>query len=450
MALIALAISAFILTQPPAGLTQTAGIAFALSLAAIALWATAIIPEYLTALLFFCFAMLLKVAPAAVVFGGFESTALWLIFGGLVIGVAIDSSGLGRRVANKVSVHLHGSYLRLIGGIVAVSTLLGFIMPSAMGRVVLLIPVALAMADYFGFGSGSNGRKGIVLAFLLGSFLPGFTILPANVPNMVLAGLAETQHQQSLFYSEYLLLHFPVLGVVKMVLLTALLLWLFPDHPDPRREEGTASKRPFSSQELGLSLLLLLMLSLWMTDTWHHVSPAWVALAGAIVLLLPKVGMVGKDDFNKRINFGSVFFVAGVLGMGGVIAHSGLGDVIAQKILEILPLRPGQDFSNYFSLVLSGTVTGLMTTLPGIPAIMAPIADELAAATQLPLKHLLMMQVISFSTVLLPYTAPPIVVGMQLAGESLMAAVKACLLLALLTFVVLVPLDYLWWKLLGW
>ncbi|MEJ2108214.1 MAG: hypothetical protein P8X48_12955 [Acidiferrobacteraceae bacterium] len=57
---------------------------------------------------------------------------------------------------------------------------------------------------------------------------------------------------------------------------------------------------------------------------------------------------------------------------------------------------------------------------------------------------------IGFSTPLFLYQAAPLVVAMQLAGEKTRAAIVLCLQLALVTVLLLLPLDYLWWRLLGW
>ena len=42
------------------------------------------------------------VAPASVTFAGFHAAATWLIFGGLVVGVAVTVTGLGARMALEV------------------------------------------------------------------------------------------------------------------------------------------------------------------------------------------------------------------------------------------------------------------------------------------------------------------------------------------------------------
>ena len=132
--------------------------ALALCGLAVSLWATGLVPEAVTALGFFTLAMLAKLAPAAVIFSGFQSGALWLILGGLVMGVAIRSTGLGDRLALSLSRRFGTSYLGVIGGMVAVGTALGFLMPSSLGRAVLLMPVALSLADNYGFAPGSKGR----------------------------------------------------------------------------------------------------------------------------------------------------------------------------------------------------------------------------------------------------------------------------------------------------
>jgi Ca2+/Na+ antiporter len=51
----------------------------------IVLWATSLLPEFITALLFFTAAMTARIAPPEVIFGGFASSAFWLVFSGFVL-----------------------------------------------------------------------------------------------------------------------------------------------------------------------------------------------------------------------------------------------------------------------------------------------------------------------------------------------------------------------------
>lgn len=428
----------------------THSITSGLVIVVITLWVTGIIAEYLTAFLMFAIAMLFSIAPASVVFSGFHSAAFWLVFSGLVIGVGINSTGLGKRIAGRIAAHLSDSYFKLISGLVLLGTLFGVLMPSSMGRIILLIPIALAVASHFRFHSGSNGYIGVVMAITMGAFIPTFAILPANVPNMILAGMSESLYQYSPQYGEYLALHFPLFGLPKMFILVALIMWLYPDTPKEDHEQPLNEKTPITKNERVMSLVLILMILLWLTDFIHHISPAWVALGGAIFLLLPTVNIVSNKHFTDSIPYHLLFFVAGILGLGSIISYSGIGDELAQYLVSYLPLNTETPFINYLSLSLLSMVTGIIVTLAGVPAVLTPLAENLATATGLPIKSVVMTQVIGFSTTFFPYQAPPVLIGLQLANIKMAEGLKVFIYVALISLVLLMPLNYLWWQWLGW
>ena len=425
--------------------------ALALIVLAIGLWATAAIPEHVTALLFFALAMFFSVAPASVTFAGFHAGATWLIFGGLVVGVAVTVTGLGARMAGRLALLFGRSYAGIVFGMVSVGVALAFVMPSSMGRVMLLMPIALALAQRLGFAEGSKGRTAIVLATVSGAFLIPFSILPANVPNVVLMGVAEDLHGYVPTYGSWLLLHFPVLGALKAIAVGGLILLLFRDRvppPAPEASEAPKTRGPLSPAEQRLSLILALALIGWVTDFAHGISPAWISLAAAAACLLPGIGVLGTADFGK-VNFSAVVYVAGILGIGTLIAHSGWGLRLGEALIAVAPLDPAQPLGNFATLIGIGLGVGIGTTLPGIPAVMTPFAGELATAAGLPLASVLMIQVLSFSTPLFAYQGPPLAVAVQLGWVTLADATKLLLGMAAVTLVVLLPLDYLWWRLLG-
>ena len=317
-----------------------------------------------------------------------------------------------------------------------------------MGRIILFIPVAQALADHFGFPKGSNGRNGIILATIFGSIVPGFGILPANVPNIVLIGMVETQYGLSLQYGRYLLVSFPVLCALKSVLLIGLILWLYPDiSPDVRPERSIVPER-MSGKEKILALVIVVLIVLWFLDYLHHISPAWIALGGAVILLLPGIDIVGQDQFRQKVNLGTLIMLAGILGLGGMVHHSGLGDLLAERMTAILPLGRVHAFLNYLSLGLAATVTGMLVTAAGIPAVFTPLCDTLSQVTGLPLETVIMSQVLGYSTTFLPYQLPPLLIAMKLSGLETTVLTKFCLILATVSILFLWPLNYLWWRLL--
>lgn len=424
-------------------------LASALGVFCIGMWASAAVPEHLPALTFFALAIVLGVAPPEVVLGGFLSSTFWLLFGGMVMGSAIRFTGLGQRMASWLARFLGARYASVIAGITVFSLALAFIVPSSMGRIVLLVPIVQSLAEGMGYGPGSRGRMGMLMAAAFGTCIPAYAILPANAPNMILAGTAESLYGYRIGYWDYLLLHFPILGLAKAAVLVGLILWMFPDGAPTRPLAQRAAASPLSVRERHLCIVLVLALALWLTDGLHHIAPGWIALIAAIWCLWPEIGLTAPNCLNADMNYGTLFFVAGIMGLGAVVASTGLGEMIVATFSDHAGFAPDRPVRNILAMTGIASLVGVATNLPGVPAVMTPGAEHLAAATGLPLGTVLMTQVLAFSNVLLPYQAPPLVTAMQTAGLPARAVIRLCLSLFVVTILVLLPLDLLWWHFLG-
>ena len=437
-----LAAGALLVFPAPEGIDGRAMRGAARTIFAIGLYATRIIPEFLTAFAYFLAAMLFAVAPASVVFSGFQSTAFWLVFSGLIIGVGVRRSGLADYLARGITDRFTRSYATLVTGVVVLAVTMAFLLPSTMSRVVIMTPIVSALADRVGFGEGSNGRVGLILAMAAAG------ILPSHVPNLVMVGAAETLYDVSFTYGTYFFLHFPVLGVLKSACIVLLVLVMFPDKLRSVTEETT--RAPLSPEARRMVIILMVTLALWITDFLHGISPAWVSLGTGIFCLLPGVGLIPPSSFNKDMNFATVFYVAGIISIGPMLVDTGMGEVLGRYILGVLPIEPGADFGNYLSLTGLSIITGIAATTPTVPAVITPLAADMAAAADMPLFTVLMTQVVGYSTIVFPYQVPPVIIACQLGGVSIKAAARLALAIAAITIFVLVPLNYLWWDLLGY
>ena len=414
----------------------------------ILLWASARLPEYLTALLFFAAATLFNIAPASTIFSGFASSAFWLVLSGFVLGAAIRKVGLAQRWANYLVVPFSQSWPRMVVGTLVLTYLLALVMPSNMGRIALLMPVVLAMGERAGIKAGSRGSIGLALAVGFGTFQLSASILPANVPNLVLSGAAENAYQIHLQWLPWWLLHMPVVGIGKGVVLAASILFLFRAQPQPVRHRDQL--QPLSRSEWRLMGLLAITLLLWMTDSLHGLPAAWVGLAAACICLLPRIGFLSGDDFASGVNFRTCIYIAGILGVATVVVDSGLGRLIANLLLSVLPLQDHASFGNFAVLNALVSLLNFVLTANGVPAMVTPIAQELANASGFSLMSVVMMQVFAYATPLLPYQASPVVVAMGLGNVPAKAGLQLCVLVFIFSVLLLLPLDYLWFRLLGY
>lgn len=428
---------------------QTAQVA-GLSLFLIVFWATNTLPPFMPVLIFFAVAMIFKVIPPSLAFSGFTSGAIWMVFGGLVIGASVKQTGLATRIADVIISRFGGSYPRLVAGVIMLGVLLSFFIPSAVGRVVMLVPIAVALADHYQFAPTAKGRYGIILATVFSTHTPSFGILPANVPNLLFAGTVESVWGEIIAYGTYFFLHFPVLGLLKAGLIFALITILFKDQLPQLPDRETTRKQPMPTDAKRLAVIMLVVLFLWGTDFIHGVAPSWVALGAATILFLPRIGILSAKSFNQHVNYSTLIFIAGVIGLGAVIANSGLVDLMTSLVEQWLPLSQGEPILNFFTLSLTATSLSIVGTVPTVPALLVPLADSLSTLSGLPLMTVLMTQIVGFSTVFFPYQAPPLLVGIQLGNVNMGQAIRFTIILAVLSLVLLLPLDMLWWMILGY
>lgn len=445
--LICLAAAVIFFLPPPFGVAPVVMHAAALMVLTVGLWATGVVPEYVTSLLFFLLAVVLAIAQPAVVFSAFASATMWLVLGGLIIAEAVAATGLGRRFAGVLFERFVGNYAALIVAVGVVATVLSFFMPATVARMLLLLPIVVALADRVGFAPASPGYNGLCITAIMITYQSGSTILPANAPNLVLAGATETLYSVPLIYTEYLWVMFPVLGLLKGAFTVALIHKLFPAEVSPNI--APPALPPLSAAERRLALILVLALLLWMTDTLHGVRAGWVALAAGLACLMPRLGVLPATAFNE-IRLGPFFYVGASIGLGAVVHESGLGDVLGNALLATLNLQRGADFTNFISLSVLNAVAGVLVTNPAMPAVTTALAAPFAEAAGWPLAAAVMTIAVGYNVMFLPYQVPPVVVGMYACRMSMAAALRVTLPLAAVGIAVFMPLEYLWWRLIGY
>ncbi|MBM3485421.1 MAG: SLC13 family permease [Alphaproteobacteria bacterium] len=446
LALVAVIAGTALFLAPAHGMAPAAQKALGLVVFVVGLWATNAIPVHVTSFLFFFLATVTALAPPSAVFSGFAAGATWLVFGGVVIGMAVHATGLGRRIATGLVLLLPRSYLGTITGISLACVGLAFVLPSAMGRVVILIPIVQSLADRMGFGPDRNGRHGMAMAVGLSSILPAMSLLPATTPNVVLAGAAESLHGVVLHYGAFAFLH-GVAGLLAIPVIILLVVVIFPDRAGVRADPEPPG--PIGAEERRLALVLVLTLAFWATDVVHGIAPAWVALGAAIVCMLPYVRLVSPEAVVREANYSPWFLLAGIIGLGAVVSHTGLSQVLGRVMLDTVGFAPGADFYNFAAIIVVETVLGVLMTFPSVPAMLTPLAPDIAAAAGWPLETAVMAQVPGFFAILLPYEAPPILTAMLLARVPYGGVARLCLSFTAIYLVAITPVNFLWWRALG-
>lgn len=410
-------------------------------------FATRVLPEAVTALLCFLAFLGLGAAPASVIFSGFTSGGFWLLFSGLIIGAAITRSGLGQQVALRIFSRTGTSYWRAILMLSLSGVGLGLLVPSTIPRVIVLMPVAVSLATTMGFSSGSRGQIGLAITAAVSTLVPTYAILTANLPTIVQYGALEALYGIEPAYGAYLIAQLPV-NLVRFALLLAILL-PFAKNNTATPETALAPVEPMTQRQRRLLGLLTVAIIFWATDAVHGISPAWIALSVATILLWPVSGLLEKDAMRTSVDFSPAIFLAGIFAVSAVAGHVGLSTLVADALIPHLGLAGGSTLHDLYAITGVSILISHLTTAPAAPLVLAPLAAAMADASGWPVTTVSMAQIIGISTPLLPFQAPPLIVAMALAPIPAATLTRLCIALAVGVALLGLPITWLWWQLIG-
>jgi len=190
-------------------------------------------------------------------------------------------------------------------------------------------------------------------------------------------------------------------------------------------------------------VLLAITLAFWFTDAVHRIAPGWVGLGFALVYFgtSPPAQL---ERFTATLKMDLLWFIAAIIGLTALVNHLDMRvpDTLALDALRDSPMLV------YFALTALSIVVCFAVTSNAEPALYVPIVSRLLAQG-LHLKAGLLAQVMGYATTVLPYQSPPIVFGNALAQLDRGAVLRYCIATALLGVVFVIPINALWWRLIG-
>jgi di/tricarboxylate transporter len=108
-----------------------------------------------------------------------------------------------------------------------------------------------------------------------------------------------------------------------------------------------------SFNEMKSVMIFVFILVLWVTDRWHGVSPTAVAFVGAIIALLPRIGIVKWNDVD--IPWHLLLFSAGAYTLGAGFKVTDLPNIAVNAFFDSNGFGDGTPFWIIY-LILTGVM----------------------------------------------------------------------------------------------
>jgi len=291
-------------------------------------------------------AALSRAVTAPVAFSAFANPVVWLIVVAFLLARATVLTGLGRRTAFLLVRGFGSSSLRLAYALAGADLLVAPFVPSDTARVgSIIFPVARSVAEGYGSHPGPTARR--LGAYLMQSvYHVGCTtsaiFLTSMAANPLAAELAHKVAGVEITWLTWVLAS-AVPGAVSLGTLPWLIYRLSPPElrltPEARRtaQEELRGLGPMTRGERKLIVILLAVIAGWVTQPWHRLHPAVVALGGLSLLLL--TGVMRWDAVLEERRAWDAF-----IWFGGLI-------MLAEGLLSFGLIRK---FADWFSTHLQG------------------------------------------------------------------------------------------------
>ena len=354
-----LGLAAFALTAllpAPGTMPQPAWIVAGLVVWMALWWMTEALPLTATALLPFLILPMAGVMTAGETASAYYSPILFLILGGAFIALAIERTGLHRRLAL-------GILKRLGSGGGAMQLLMAFMLASAILSMAIsntstaLIMMPMALAVLAGGGRSAESKEGISGALPLGiafaASIGGLGTIVGSPTNAIAVGLIDETVGVRISFAQWTLFGLPIVffGV-------PLAAWIvgkvqrvsaYPFDLAAARA-AIEDHAPWTLPEKRLVPLVALAFVLWMTQPLSEpLLPAGALTDGTIAVFVGLLLFVLPDGTGRplltwpeadRAPWGVIMMFGGGLALAAGMGASGLADWLGQSllVLEAVPL----------------------------------------------------------------------------------------------------------------
>jgi sodium-dependent dicarboxylate transporter 2/3/5 len=428
-------------------------------------WVSGAAPLAITSLLPLVLFPLLGVRPVREVAPNYADHMIFLFLGGFVLALAVERSGLHRRLALAIVGTVGASPRRLVWGFLVATGALSMWL-SNTATTLMMLPIAAGVAERV--ASGRAGTR-LFLAVAYGASIGGLGTLIGTPPNVVLAGMAPdlVPDLPALTFGGWMLFGLPLAAC--LLPLVGLLLGRGLDR-EGSPEAAAALQRereslgPMRSEERRAAALFGATALLWITRsgmTFGSFSvPGWSALlpdpglvsdavpavaAALLAALLPAGGdkgarpLVTWDEIRHGVPWGVLLLFGGGFALADAVAASGLDDWLAGQLGGLAGLPT---VLLVLAICLVATSATELTSNTATAALLMPIMAALSRALELSPYLLMVPAIVSCSCAfMLPVATPPnaIVIGsghvtaLQLFREGLRLNLIAAAVVTFLT-----------------
>ncbi len=338
----------------------------AIFLAAIILWITESVPNYLTALLVILGLVLTEVTTQKEAFAQLGHPVMWLNILSFVLASMLVKTRAAKRLALWFVLKFGHSASGVFFSFLVINVVLSAFISATTVKAAILLPIFMVVAAVYGASNGNRNNFGrnIVLQNLFQVNIGASGFLTGSGANLLAASLiGGALGITSLSYSDWFAAAFPLAIILLFIGWFVGVKLIFPipkEQRKPQIEGGLVKLREeldsmgkMNIEEWKSIAIFVGVLIMWATDKLHGIDATTVAFIGAVIALLPGVGVVKWNDVD--IPWHLMLFSAGAYAIGAGLDATALPKSMVDVMFNSLGVTENTPF-----WVLYLLLTGMM------------------------------------------------------------------------------------------
>lgn len=327
----------------------------AIFLAAIILWITESIPNYLTALMVILGLVLTEVTSQKEAFAQLGHPVMWLNILSFVLASMLVKTRAAKRLALWFVLKFGHSASGVFFSFLIINVVLSAFISATTVKAAILLPIFMVVAAVYGASNGhrNNFGRNIVLQNLFQVNIGASGFLTGSGANLLAASLiGGALGITSISYSDWFAAAFPLAIILLFIGWWVGVKVIFPipkEERVPQIEGGLEKLRveldsmgKMNIEEVKSIVIFVGVLAMWATDKLHGIDATTVAFIGAVIALLPGIGVVKWNDVD--IPWHLMLFSAGAYAIGAGLDATALPKTMVDVMFNSLGISDNTPF----------------------------------------------------------------------------------------------------------
>ena len=334
--------------------TQAEASMLAIFVAGLILWMTEAIPNYLTSLVIILAIVLTGVTTQKVAFAQLGHPVMWLNILSFVLASMLVKTRVAKRFALWFVLKFGKSARGIFFSFIVINIVLSAFISATTAKASILLPIFMVVAAIYGASDGNRNNFGrnLVLQNLFQINVGATGFLTGSGAHLLAISLFMGSYGSGIGYSEWFVACFPLTVIMILIGWFIGTKVIFPMKPEERKPQIEGGMQRLQSEldamgkmtveEYKAIAIFVGVLLLWATDSLHGIDATVVAFIGAVVALMPGIGVVKWNDVD--IPWHLMLFSAGAYTLGAGLDATKLPETLVNVGFDSLGITPDTPF----------------------------------------------------------------------------------------------------------